>query len=132
MKTLWKYAKMNRHDVILLGIVALCAALIYAGLFIFRAQNSPKEKVAVVRYQNREVMRIDLSKDGVYTTEATLGTVTIEVKDGAVRVEKETSPYHYCSLRGWVKQTADPIVCLPNELVITIEGADDGNDINLR
>lgn len=132
MKNLWKYARMNKHDLIFLVIVCMMTVLLYGGLALFRMRDAGGDKVAVVRYRNEEVMRLDLTKDGVYTFEATLGTVTIEVEDGAVRVEKETSPYHYCSLRGWVKQTADPIVCLPNELVITIEGADEGNDINLR
>ena len=50
-----------------------------------------------------------------------MGEVQIEIKDDAVRVEKENSPYHLCSIQGWVSDTGRPIICLPNELVVQIE-----------
>lgn len=134
MKKLWKMAGLNRSDLVFLAFVLAMIAALYGILWYFRAGEQETAKVAVVRYRDEEVMRLDLTVDGTYTYEATLGTVTIEVKDGAVRVEKETSPYHYCSLQGWVKESAVPIVCLPNDLMITIEGAsgEGGNDVDIR
>ena len=48
------------------------------------------------------------------------------MKDGKVRVEKENSPYHYCSIQGYVSDPATPIICLPNEVVVQIEGGGEG------
>lgn len=132
MKKLWSLAKLNKHDVIFLVIVVILAGSLYFALNWINSLSAGEEKVAIVTYQNKEVMRLDLNVDATYTYQATMGLVTIEVKDQAVRVEKETSPYHYCSLQGWVKSANTPIVCLPNELVITIKGVDSGNDVNLR
>jgi hypothetical protein len=50
-----------------------------------------------------------------------LGDVFIEVEGGRFRVEKETSPYHLCSIQGWVQYANIPIVCLPNKIVIIIQ-----------
>ena len=50
----------------------------------------------------------------------------VEVNEGRVRVEKETSPYHYCSIQGYVSDPSTPIICLPNEVVVTIEGSEEG------
>ena len=51
-----------------------------------------------------------------------LGEMVIEIKDNKVRVKKEESPLHYCSMQGWVDSVAKPIVCLPNGVIITIIG----------
>lgn len=78
--------------------------------------------------RNEEIMRIDLSQDGDYDVDGTLGNVHISVKDGSVAVTQENSPNHYCSMQGYVDSVNTPIVCLPNDTVITIEGADEEED----
>lgn len=125
---------MNKADKIFIAIVLLSSLALYASLSYMQSLDADKQKVAIVEYKNREVLRIDMTVDATYTVEATLGTVTIEVKDGQIRVEKETSPYHYCSLQGWVKDTHVPIVCLPNDLLITLQGVEDGDgpDVQLH
>ncbi|WP_305153090.1 NusG domain II-containing protein, partial [uncultured Dubosiella sp.] len=82
--------------------------------------------------RNEEQLRISLLKDGKYAVDGTLGKVHIEVKDGAVRVEQENSPHHYCSRQGFVDSPNTPIVCLPNETVITIEGEQAGEDVQIQ
>lgn len=125
---------MNKADKIFIAIVLLSSLALYASLSYIQSLDADKQKVAIVEYKNREVLRIDMTVDATYTVEATLGTVTIEVKDEQIRVEKETSPYHYCSLQGWVKDTHVPIVCLPNDLLITLQGVEDGDgpDVQLH
>ncbi len=119
---------MNKADKIFIGLVVISAILLYIPLFIQDSQNKHKQKEVVVDYQNEEILRVDLNKDETYRVQASLGEVQIEVKDGAVRVEKETSPYHLCSIQGWVKDTGRPIICLPNELVVQIEANETGED----
>ncbi|MCX5775663.1 MAG: NusG domain II-containing protein [Firmicutes bacterium] len=51
------------------------------------------------------------------------GDITVEITDGKVRVEKETSPLHYCSIQGWVGDAGMPIICAPNYFMVVIEGA---------
>lgn len=119
---------MNKADKIFIGLVVISAILLYIPLFIQDSQNKHKQKEVVVDYQNEEILRVDLNKDETYQVQASLGEVLIEVKDGAVRVEKETSPYHLCSIQGWVKDTGRPIICLPNELVVQIEANETGED----
>lgn len=119
---------MNKADKIFIGLVVISAILLYIPLFIQDSQNKHKQKEVVVDYQNEEILRVDLNKDETYQVQASLGEVQIEVKDGAVRVEKETSPYHLCSIQGWIKDTGRPIICLPNELVVQIEANETGED----
>nr|WP_242745716.1 NusG domain II-containing protein [Allobaculum sp. Allo2] len=49
-------------------------------------------------------------------------------KNGKAAVTQENSPHHYCSRQGYVDSPAVPIVCLPNETIVTIEGSEAQED----
>lgn len=117
---------LKKADMALIGALMVVCLLLLIPLF----NGSKTPATAVVQVKSDEVLRIDLSKDGNYSVEGTLGTVNIEVKDGAVAVTQENSPNHYCSKQGFVSSTNTPIVCLPNDTVITIndESADEAED----
>lgn len=117
---------MNKADKIFIGIVVAVVCLLYLPSLWNAYQNQGKPKTAVVSFKNEEILRADMSVDETYQVQGTLGEVDIEVKDGKVRVEKETSPYHLCSIQGWVSDTGTPIVCLPNNLVVVIEASEEG------
>jgi hypothetical protein len=115
---------MKKADLFLICFLMICSAASLIPLL----SSTEKAEVAIVKVRSQEIMRIDLSKDGTYSVEGTLGTVSIEVKDGAIAVTQENSPNHYCSKQGYVDNVNTPIVCLPNETVITIEGKSSDED----
>ena len=106
--------------------------VIALGMIVPLLNHRPQANVASVQVKNKEVLRIDLHEDGEYEVQGELGPIHIEVKDGAVRVSQENSKHHYCSIQGFVSSPNQPIVCLPNETVITIEGDNDGQDVVIR
>lgn len=110
------------------GILILCMMVLCLVLLIPLFWHHKEARTAVVRVRSEEVLRIDLSQDGDYSVDGTNGAVNIEVRNGKVRVSQENSPHHYCSKQGFVGSSTVPIVCLPNETVITIEGADGEED----
>lgn len=120
---------MNRYDKALMIFILATSLVMYVGMEWFVRSTTSDQTVAVVYSYDKEVLRIDLSVDKSYIVKGALGDVTIEVNGGKVRVEKETSPYHLCSIQGWVQYANIPIVCLPNHIVIIIEnGTIDPND----
>lgn len=124
---------MNKHDKIFIVLVLVVAIALYVTMQWFVTSSTGANTVAVVTYRDKEVLRIDMAKNDNYTVDGTLGEVLIEVKDKSIRVEKETSPYHLCSIQGWVKYANVPIVCLPNHIVIIIENAaDSGEDTQVK
>ena len=48
----------------------------------------------------------------------------VRIQDGEVSVVEASCPDQVCVRHGAIKQTADPIVCLPNRLVVQIIYAD--------
>ena len=114
--------RLNKYDKFLMIFILITSVVLYGSMEFFVRASTSGQKIAVVSYKNEEVLRIDMSTDATYSVEGTLGEVFIEVVDGKIRVEKETSPYHLCSIQGWVEYANVPIVCLPNHIVILIEG----------
>ncbi|MEG2245125.1 MAG: NusG domain II-containing protein, partial [Erysipelotrichaceae bacterium] len=96
---------MNRADKLFIVLVLIGSFLFYIPLIVMDHMNEGKTKQAVVSYKDSEILRIDMLKNDVYKVKGSLGPVSIEVKDKAVRVEKENSPYHLCSIQGWVKES---------------------------
>lgn len=112
---------MNRYDKFLIIFILISSVVLYGTMEWFVRASTTDKVVAIVTYREEEILRIDMSVDNNYIVQGTLGEVFIEVKDRALRVEKETSPYHLCSIQGWVEFANVPIVCLPNHIVIMIQ-----------
>ena len=112
---------MNRYDKFLIIFILISSVVLYGTMEWFVRASTSEKVVAIVTYREEEILRIDMSIDDTYVVQGTLGEVFIEVKDRALRVEKETSPYRLCSIQGWVEFANVPIVCLPNHIVIMIQ-----------
>ena len=121
-------SNMTRSDKILIILIMILSL----GMIIPLLHQAPASMQAVVQVKDKEVLRIDLTKDAEYEVEGSLGPVHIEVKDQAVRVSQENSRHHYCSMQGFVSDANQPIVCLPNETVITIESDQKNEDVVIR
>ena len=115
----------------LLRDIILIVAVLFAGvvLLIVTGSRGKAGSYAVVMVRNNETARYSLSTDGIYTING--GTNTIEIKDGKVRMTEAECPNHLCVRQGWISFSGQSIVCLPNELSVTITGADDAADFIL-
>ena len=109
---------MNKNDLILCVIIFLVA-----GIFFFLVKND-KGNMATVYYDNKEVLKIDLSINNTYTVKGYNGDVVIEVSDNRIRVMDEVSPKHLCSKQGYISKNHESIICLPNKIVIKIDNSE--------
>ena len=51
------------------------------------------------------------------------GPLTIETAPGKIRVLEVTCPDQTCYKTGWIERSGQVIVCIPNQLVIRLEEA---------
>lgn len=51
--------------------------------------------------------------------------ITLEVEDGKIRVIHSDCPSQDCVRIGWVSRSGGQIVCLPNHLVVTVNGSEE-------
>jgi hypothetical protein len=122
---------MNKQDLILILIVLLCGGSFFIAIQFIKPTASSN---AHVYYDNKLVQTIDLSYNGIkeYTVKGYNGDIVIETKHNQIRVKEEKSPLHICSKQGWVSSPLEPIVCLPNKIVIKIEAKTEKVDAVVR
>ncbi len=95
-------------------IIILVAA---AGLFLtVRGLGQKGSRVVVNAAGTR--YEYSASQNGTYTVAGELGPTTFEIKDGRVRIIDSPCPNKTCISQGW----HNPLVCLPNKVMITVEG----------
>lgn len=119
--------KHNKHDIFvyILSFLLVVCLLVVSNVITSKAEG--KIKYAIVTIEGKQKFKLDMSEDKELILKkdkypSLLGEMIIEIKNNRVRVKKEESPLHYCSMQGWVDSVATPIVCLPNAVVITIMG----------
>lgn len=65
----------------------------------------------------------DLSVDAFATFDGPVGETTIEIRDGKVHVHDSDCRNKVCISAGWISRPGQWIICLPNDVVILVEGA---------
>ena len=117
----------NKYDIVvyILSFILIVALLIVSNIVTNRAKGDVL--YAIVTIEGRQKFKLDMNKDIELVLKpekysSLLGEMIIEIKDKKIRVKKEESPLHYCSMQGWVDSVAKPIVCLPNSVIVTIIG----------
>jgi len=109
---------MNQNDKKLIFITLIIAGLILL-IFTFIKEEGTQ---AIIYHGNKVIQTIDLSIDNLYQIEGDLGKVDIEVKNHKIRVVEENSPYHLCSKQGYISNSSETIICMPNRIMIEIVG----------
>lgn len=114
--------KKLKADLVLVAAVFTIAAA--AGLFMLLSRT--EGTYAVVYVNGEERARYILSEDTTFNFVTPDGASynTVEIKDGFVRVTEALCPDKVCVRNRAIGYSGQRIVCLPNRLVITIEGGE--------
>ncbi len=122
-----KAPKSTKFWVVLIGVILVAAV---AGMLVI--QSVREEGAQVVITWNGEVDgTYSLEEDRTFVFEGENGgynVVTIE--NGMVFMAEANCPDQVCVNHGPTNQTADPIVCLPNKLVVEVSAPDSDNQLD--
>lgn len=110
-------------EFILIAVAIIVAAVVWFG---FR-MNRDEGAYAVVSIDGVETARYPLSVDAEYPLNG--GTNTLVIENGAAYMLEADCPDKLCVNQGKVRYTGQCIVCLPNRVSVTVEGADAGIDL---
>ncbi|MDI6870143.1 MAG: NusG domain II-containing protein [Bacillota bacterium] len=107
-------------------ILALLAAGA-AGLWLVRGvpgNAAAAGRWARVEVDGRTVARVPLDGPRQEWVQGRWGKVLLEADTGRIRVKDEQPlcPRRICLSTGWVSRPGQPIVCVPNHLVVRVEG----------
>lgn len=131
-KERYTITKPVKADKIALTAIVVIALLTWFYLPVLL--NSKQGTTFTVKYDNQIVNRYDLSKDNtiiltkdkypkLYGDE-----LIIKSSNGYVWIDKETSPLNECSNMGKINTTNRALVCLPNYVMVSIDGPLTGSD----
>lgn len=121
----------NRADKgVIITAVILAAVFLSAVFFAVRILlNDSSGVYACIYSDGKLVERIRLDNiEGTYTRRIETGDGgynTVEAKKGKIHVSEASCPDKVCINTGYISSSALPVSCLPNKLIIKIEGEKD-------
>ena len=111
--------RLTSFDVVLIAVVLLFSI----GFILFtrfgRPWQSSKVSGAAVYHEGELLREITLDKD----QELILldGKMSLEIKEGRIRVSSSDCPRRLCVNMGWIKTPGQVIACVPNKVLIEIK-----------
>lgn len=109
--------------------IILFIALVIVGLaasVYFTLHEKPGNKV-LIESNGTEYARYNLSEDREILVENGDNSNLVIIKDGRVIVSESTCKNQVCVNHASISQSGETIVCLPNKLVVSIEGQGGGD-----
>ena len=117
-----KEKKKYIRDLILVGVLLIAAVL---ALFLLRnRQEKETGSNAVVTVRTADGEEIyPLNKDGVFSLNG--GTNTLVIENGEAWVSEANCPDKICMGMGKISKNGEFIACLPNQVIIVVEGGEE-------
>ena len=110
--------KNYKRDLLLVGILLLAALLLFA---LTRGTRESGAE-AVVTVDGTEVGRYPLSKAGTFPLNG--GTNILVIENGEAWVTEANCPDKICMGMGKISRHGECVACLPNRLLIVVEGGE--------
>lgn len=120
MKNLRKRNFIQKRELNLIVAILVISGLLSA---IFYAGNRKAAKEVLVTVDGQAVATLDLNKDtDMIINGYAGGTDHLIIKDGYASITDASCPDKVCVRTGKIHKTGELIVCLPNRVVVSIEG----------
>lgn len=123
--------KVKKWDIVIL-IGSVTVSFIPLALK-FSVNNNIVEKKAIISISGNTVKSLKLDKNGIIEFEFNGKRGYVEISDKKIRMlemDKATCPEGICSDQGWIENSTENIVCLPNRIIVTIHNSRSDVDIS--
>ena len=110
-------------------ILFFCLILIGGALSYLAFSGSSTGDLVVVKVNGEIYGKYSLSKDRTITVNRNGHMNKITIKGGKVQVSKSSCKNQICVKQGSISTTHQSIVCIPNRVVVSIEGKGDEYDV---
>ncbi|MGF0040346.1 NusG domain II-containing protein [Peptoniphilaceae bacterium SGI.131] len=122
--------KTTKADKIL--IVVLFSLSVFFAFYITKSHTNAAKRYISIQVNGEEIKTVDFVESEIgktYEIKTKFGRNVIEIGDERVRVIEASCPDQIDVKQGWISQTGELIVCLPNRLIIEIKNKDEGQDV---
>lgn len=106
------------------GDKILIAALLLSSLFLsfLLFFNTQAGKIAIISVNGKEIKRLNLSEEQQLEFTGAQGRFVVQVQEHAIKMLESTCPGALCCQMGSINKPNQVIVCVPNRVIIRIEG----------
>ena len=117
---------MNKKNMLLCtGLLLIVAA---SAAVILLTGGDTRHPVAVISQNGVILHEIDLTTiqkpELIHIPNSDGGENIVRIEAGQVCMERASCPDQVCVKQGYIKNGALPITCLPNKVIVTIQGGD--------
>ena len=109
------------RDLILIAVLLAVTGVLFLILRGGSGKNADGP-CAVVTIGGEEIGRYPLNEPGIFVLNG--GTNTLVVRDGVAWMEEAKCPDKICMAMGKISRNGEFIACLPNQLLVVIEGGE--------
>ncbi len=110
--------KISVYDVLLIGSLLIVPILSLSSIW----QQGQGKKEAFIYHNNRLLEIHNLSQDRVISISDKGIQMMFKIDKGRIRVLESNCPKHVCVHTGWISNSGQTIVCVPNKLLVEVKG----------
>lgn len=111
-----QYIKIGDWMTLVLG----CIGVVLLTLKLWSGDLAEK---AVIRSGGKVFREVSLSLDQKIEVPGPLGISVIAIEKRRARIASDPSPRQYCVRQGWLQQSGEVALCLPNQVSVELVGS---------
>ncbi len=90
--------------------------------FILQKSKTDEARFFIIEMDGKILYRFPTHRDTTITLSGKTGIVAVKVMDGKVCIAESSCPLKICIKTGWITSPGQAIICIPNKLIVSIEG----------
>jgi hypothetical protein len=92
------------------------------GGFIHKSDATQEGKIYTIEVNRKTIHKRSLLTDTIIRVQGKTGDILVRTKNGMICISESSCPHKICVKTGWIKKPGESIICVPNRLVVRIEG----------
>jgi hypothetical protein len=96
---------------------------IFVVLLTLKLWSGDHADKAIIRSGGKIFQEVPLSRDQLIKVPGRLGFSVISIKQRKARIASDPGPRQYCVMQGWLQQSGEIALCLPNQVSVELVGS---------
>ena len=126
LKCIQWLAILTVGDRFLIAVVSLVIVGLYG------VEYSREQGVHVMIQSESDAQIYDMAEHAIRSLRGPKGLSEVEIGSLGIRMRMSSCRFQRCVHRGWIHRQGDMIICIPNQIVVTILGPRLGVDAVIR
>jgi hypothetical protein len=96
---------------------------IFVALLTLKLWSGDLADKAIIRSGGKIFREVALSRNQQIEVPGPLGVTIVSIQNRKARIASDPSPRQYCVRQGWLKQSGEIALCLPNQVSVELAGS---------